>query len=109
MAESFALVLKQHPHKVFLSESPQEGERWLQDLDLIRQFPAVAEIRSFMIGYAAHPTHWLVMGITRNSPDSAQNGYYLYCYPKSKYASADLKEIFVKGMGPAEVFDPEKN
>ena len=90
---AISFLLQEHPDDSFLSPTNDAGERWLDELLLRSELPPMSALLSWVGGYALHPTHWIIFGVQRSCLMSAT--HFVYCYPKSGYAAAQLREAFV--------------
>lgn len=79
-----------------------EARRFLGELDLLKHLPVPSSLslRALFASYDGHITHWIV-GVRFEGYDKPEdNGYGVYCFPKSQYTwdvvQAWIKRFFVE-------------
>ncbi len=95
-----------HPLDIVSSTTDQQAAMWIKELDLERDFPADSAKRTFFLVYALHATHWVIAGVFRGMTDPKSNGRIVWCYPKARFAAAEIKKIFERetaGREPREL------
>ena len=87
--------LSKSPNEIVEISDDTDAKALLVQLGVINKFPEspnLSEPWAARVGYADHPTHWIMATLFTGFPNAIDNGYVIYCLPKSQFALPDANQ-----------------
>lgn len=105
-------ILSQNPHKMVTVEDDKEAKTLLFELGLIDKFsknPLLGASTAQAVTHGDHPTHFVFAMLFLGKTAKQDNGYLVYCLPKSQYPPSKAMEFVrtvLKSQGKVAVAKP---
>jgi hypothetical protein len=101
--------LAEKPNEVVESSDDEQIKGLLLELGILSQFtrtPQGPKLSIQAVPYIHHPTHFILVALWLGYDDPTQNGYRVWCIPKSE-ADIRIFQAFCKEVLPNQVFKSE--
>ena len=99
----FSKMLAGRPSDSFKITNKTQAMRLLLELGVVGKFlkkPALADRWASAAGYSEHATHWVIAALFEGFPEACDNGYIVFCLPKSEFSLEQVNEVWKAQMGP---------
>ncbi|MGD1088953.1 MAG: hypothetical protein ABR955_09560 [Verrucomicrobiota bacterium] len=102
-------ILEQMPNLTFFFEKDDEAKTVLFEMGLIDKFsqePPYSQSTIQAVSYSEHATHFIIGLLYLGKTKPEDNGYLVYCLPKSQYSlqkAIQFRERILQGQGVSVV------
>jgi hypothetical protein len=91
--------LLKNPDEFFQTENDHEAKAFLVEVGLSAQIKTdITESRTQLITYGDHSTHFIAVEYFTGKTVKTDNGYLIYCLPKSQFSADDFAEFLQKAF-----------
>jgi hypothetical protein len=77
--------LLKNPDTIFETKNDTTAKLWLLELGLMGKFSNTSDSRTQLITHRDHPTHFIVAMFFTGKTKKSDNGYVIFCLPKSEF------------------------